>query len=216
MTTSKGSRKSSTAKKKKDSRRSLVNDLHLAEARRRLLSLQEGGERHLALGLDLSLAGTGVVLWDARDERVVAHRRLSTTAASLNSVQRRPAKMMPSGKFRGDDEQRIEWIRARIEWLVRRWHRQIVVAGVEGHAFSKSTNNASGVHELHGVVKNLLHSFQIPFVVIAPSSLKLEATGDGWCSKVDMIAAAKPYFPKVWNDDEADALHLARAALRRM
>lgn len=81
---------------------------------------------------------------------------------------------------------------------------------IEDHAFGKQTTNASGVHELHGAVKDMLYASGVCFITQSVGTVKKFATGNGDASKLEMIGAAKPYFPRVWNDDEADALHMAR------
>lgn len=207
--TSPPGRRSSTRKKKSDSRRSLANGQALRAAQQRWSSSGKPSEV-LTLGLDLSLTGTGVVLWQEDGHRVRAHRRLTTDPADLHGRLPLPPKVLPSGKFRGNDEQRINWITRRIEWLCRRYLDHIGLVVIEDHAFGKQTNNASGVHELHGAVKDMLCTAQLVHITQSVGTVKKFATGSGDASKLEMIGAAKPYFPRVYNDDEADALHLAR------
>jgi Holliday junction resolvasome RuvABC endonuclease subunit len=49
-------------------------------------------------------------------------------------------------------------------------------------------------------------------VVIAPGTLKKEATGNGRASKPEMLAKARETFPECPNHDVADAYFLARLA----
>lgn len=188
-----------------------MNDQYLRSAQDRWQSAGQPVDV-LTLGLDLSLTGSGVVLWQEHGQRVRAHRRLSTQPVDLYDALPRPAGLLPSGKYRGNDEQRIEWISDRIEWLVQRYEGLIGLALIEDYAFGKQSNNLTGVHELGGVVKNLLVKNDVPYVTRAISTIKVFATGDNTASKLDMIGAAKPFFPRVWNNDEADALHMARLA----
>lgn len=64
---------------------------------------------------------------------------------------------------------------------------------------------------LHGVVKSMLLEADIPWIDIAPASLKKFATDNGQCSKDAMIAAAIRAFGFEGSDNNlADALILRR------
>lgn len=110
-------------------------------------------------------------------------------------------------------EERISIITDSIMYAVRKYKPDLVV--IENHAFNSHGGSSNALHELHGVVKQALWKSQSPFILVAPTSLKKEATGKGNSSKEEMIAAAEIIWPKLRTikgkkDDLADALHLAR------
>lgn len=150
------------------------------------------------------------MLWQEDGQRVRAHRRLTTVAADLYGALPLPPKRLPSGQYRGNDEDRIAWITGQVAWLAERYRKDIGLTVIEDYAFGKQSNNLTGVHELGGAVKHALNRLGMIHLTQSTLTLKKFATGDAHASKLEMISAAKPYFPRVWNDDEADALHLAR------
>lgn len=50
---------------------------------------------------------------------------------------------------------------------------------------------------------------ETPFIILAPTSLKKKATGDGKASKVEMVVAASRICREIGDSDQADALHCA-------
>lgn len=113
----------------------------------------------------------------------------------------------------GEDEARIDWITKEVLRPIRK-HKPNLVA-IENHAFSlQKTGSASKLVELHGVVKNRLFRKELPFIVVASTTLKHEATGNGRADKDMMLAHAKVLWSKCWNHDMADSFWLARYAFK--
>lgn len=165
----------------------------------------------VVMGLDLSLTATGLVVWDG--ERVLRRRRYKTTPARpADGLKARPNGQHASDLFSGDNEERIEWLRRKVALACDKFAPTLVV--IESRNFiAKGAANA--VDELQGVIKNYLHRNEILFVLVAPPTLKLEATGNGRASKLEMIAEAKQYDRSINTDDEADAMHLAALGFRK-
>lgn len=114
----------------------------------------------------------------------------------------------PKTFSRGID--RLRWIRAQV------LHR---VAGadlcvLESYAFGR-IQQAHHLGELGGVVRVALADADIRFVDIAPSSLKMFATGKGNASKDEVLASViRRYAYAGHSKDEADSLvlwHMAQA-----
>jgi Holliday junction resolvasome RuvABC endonuclease subunit len=77
---------------------------------------------------------------------------------------------------------------------------------LEGYSFGSKGRAVFDIGELGGCVRLLLHRLGVPFVDVAPSSLKKYATGKGNCGKDEMIAAAIRRFGFEGSDNnEADA-----------
>jgi Holliday junction resolvasome RuvABC endonuclease subunit len=146
------------------------------------------------IGLDLSLAGTGVVVWDGHQ---VLRWRLPATSPSD-----------------GLDEHRIRIIWREVRRTCRKFPPDLVV--MEEYAFSRHSRSISKLHELGGVIKQWLHCREILFISRPSTTIKLFATGFGKASKDDMVEAALPFFseitdiPKNVAHNVADALHCAR------
>lgn len=92
-----------------------------------------------------------------------------------------------------------------------------VVLACEGFAMSGHAvkfGRGMDLAELHGVLRVALYETgRAVFIVVPPSSLKKYATGNGTAKKPAMIARAATVFGvDVKDDNEADALHLARMA----
>lgn len=160
------------------------------------------------MGLDLSLTATGLVVWDG--SKVLRHRRFKTEpAARSDGLKPRPRGQLAPDRYAGTEEERIEWLRRKVKANVRKFGPCLVA--IESKNFVPK-GSAKKVDELQGVIKNLLHRMEIPFVPVAPTTLKKKATGDGRADKMTMIVAAKKFCREISDDDRADALHLARLA----
>lgn len=143
----------------------------------------------LVLGLDLSVKSTGVAMpWG--ETRTIVPR----------SMSKEPARRLQEIVYRLDI-----WLRSS----------RADVAVLEGY----SPGGPGGpwgtlrLGELGGAVRVRLFEHGIPYVEIAPTSLKHFATGNGKASKDDMVAAAQHQGAAVANHDEADAWHLRRLGL---
>lgn len=158
----------------------------------------------VVLGLDLSLTGTGVAAWDG--ERVLLKRLFKTEGLGPKG-DKRPG-LLPSGKFRGTEEERIDWIKRRIVKCVKKIQPDLVI--IEGHSFkSAGRKSYTGVHELHGVVKNKLFLLEQDFKCEPPSTVKKAFAGHGQASKEQMVDRAQDFDQDITDENVADALGCA-------
>jgi crossover junction endodeoxyribonuclease RuvC len=142
------------------------------------------------IGLDLSLASTGVAM------STLDGRALTSTV--------RPKKINGAG---------IE----RLNYIVRKindWTDGAALVVVEGPSYGSS---GAGAHERAGLwwlVARSLHSQGIPYAVAPPTTRALYAYGDGSANKREVIAAISAFCPwwpvgkRAGLADEADALTL--------
>lgn len=159
------------------------------------------------MGLDLSICATGLIIWDG--EKVLRRRRYKTEPiAPPDGLKGRPTGQLALDRFKGTEEERIEWLRQRVARNIRKFKPAIVI--IEGHSFGSQGRGKTVLSELHGVIKNQLIRTEMVFVLVAPPTLKKFATGDGRADKTQMIHTAKVFCSELGTDDEADALHLAR------
>lgn len=158
------------------------------------------------MGLDLSLTATGLVVWDGR--KIKRKRRYKTEPlAPSDGLKLRPRGQLAPDRFRGDDEERIDWLRKKVRATVKKFGICFVV--IEGHAFNAKGRGKTVLSELAGVIKNELHRLEVAFVIVTPPALKKSFTGNGKASKVDMVMTAKEYDRSISDSDTADALAAA-------
>jgi Holliday junction resolvasome RuvABC endonuclease subunit len=102
--------------------------------------------------------------------------------------------------------QRLDFILARIAELV---HEGDFVV-IENNAFNAVGRAKSGLAELNGIVKFWLWRRQIPYALVAPTTLKKFILGAGKGEKSLIIREVfKQYGLDAGTDDEADACVLA-------
>ena len=85
---------------------------------------------------------------------------------------------------------------------------QIVGVCIEGPSLG-SINRADDLGQLRGVLEVCAMDFCTDIVVVAPTSLKKFATGNGGAKKEAMIRAAEKKWGVVLGEDEADAAWMA-------
>lgn len=156
------------------------------------------------IGLDLSLTGTGLVVYDGES---VLHRQLIHTDPKDGSIHCR-----------------ISYIAAAVGERVREFEPDLV--GIEGYAFDKKFGGET-LAELNGVVKHYLFHEDTAWATIPPQSLKKRVLGgvpqkpkgwvksnDAWRKEVKkmMIASANTLGCRTADDNVADAFHVARWA----
>lgn len=139
------------------------------------------------LGLDLSLARTGVACADG----------------TLHSI-------VPKAGAK-DPGRRLHEIITTLDPLIARGRPELAV--IEGAAGVQQAQTALVLGELRGAVKVRLFEHAVAYVVVPPTSLKKWATGNGGASKDDMVARARDFGARPRNDDEADAFHLRRMGI---
>jgi len=168
-----------------------------------------------AIGLDLSFRGTGLVV--VRGEagkpvKVVRHRHLRTEGfPSSQELKHQVSGLRESGTFRGDNEECVEYIRRSIRKSVLKYEPDIVV--IEDYAYSKFSRSLTVLHEVGGVVKNLLHREGAVWLTQGTQQNKKFATGTGTADKTEMLLAAKVEWPGCTNSDLADAYWLAKSGI---
>lgn len=139
------------------------------------------------LGLDLSLTHTG---W----------------AASGDPVLQIPVGSLKPKKLKGVE--RLAWFETELKELI--WFHKPTLAVIENYAFG-ATNQLAQLGELGGICRLILHRNDVPFIEVAPTTLKKFVTGKGNSEKNAMMLQCY----KLWNvefsdNNEADAFALAK------
>lgn len=199
-----GKRSASSAKPKPSrSKRNPKSDA--VEQYRKLVS-SSLSETAVVMGLDLSLTGLGLVV--ATRNKIIRKRLFKTEGLGPKFKDGQRRGRLPSGKFRGSDEERIEFLRKQVAANLRKFSPELVV--VEGYSFGSKGRGLSIIHELGGVVKGHMHRKGVRFEVVAPPTNKKAFTGSGTAKKEHMISVAQDYDPTITDDNIADALALCR------
>lgn len=140
------------------------------------------------VGLDLSLASTGVARVDGK-----------TTTIKPNAGPLEPARRL------------FEIVTAVDYQLTGTGDPIPTLAVLEAHHYAAGRGATAGkLAELAGAVKLRLFELDVVTVTIPAATLKKWATGNGGASKDEMLIAAEERGGKPANDDEADA-YLLRA-----
>lgn len=151
----------------------------------------------IAIGLDLSLTGTGVVVLN--DGKIVEQKLIKS-------------KPVPDGKPI-DEVLRIRGIVDTIEKIITQYIPAIAV--IEGLAFM--VRNATALVQLSALnymIRYMLMQNNVPFVIVAPTSLKKFITGNGASKKdVILIELYKRWGVTILDDNEADAYGLSQIGL---
>lgn len=150
------------------------------------------------LGLDLSLTATGVViLKDGKlDIKQLIKTKPSAEKSHLNEIKR------------------LLLIVDKIEQIISENLKDISLVAIEGLSFgARNTTALMQLAGLNYLVRKLLHDYNIPFVIVAPTSLKKFITGKGNSGKdVMMMETYKRYGVTLSDDNLCDAYCLARVA----
>jgi len=152
-----------------------------------------------SLGLDLSLTGTGVVI--LRDGKIIKQHLI---------------KSKPVGDKPIDELNRILKIVSEIKNEITA--TSIDIAVIENLAFGvKNATSLTQLAALNYFVRNMLAhdcGYEIPFVLVAPPSLKKFITGSGNAKKdVMLIETFKRYGVTILDDNVCDAYGLAQVGL---
>lgn len=147
----------------------------------------------ISLGLDLSLTGTGVIILE--DGKI---------------IKRHLIKSKPVGDLPLNEVRRIRKIVEEIEMIVS--ENEIQIAVIEGLAFM--VRNATALVQLSALnymVRGMLDDYHIPFVIVAPTSLKKFVTGSGASKKdVMLIETYKRWQVSILDDNVCDSFGLAK------
>jgi len=147
----------------------------------------------IALGADLSLTGTGVsVLEDGKVKEQTS------------------IKSSPVGKKAKDEIVRLRTIVSSLMEIVDKYKPDVVV--LEGIAFmSRNTTALAQLAGLNYMVRSALVERGIPFLIVAPTTLKKYVTGSGNASKdVMMLETYKRFGVSILDNNIADAYGLAQ------
>jgi len=150
----------------------------------------------ISLGLDLSLVGTGVA--------ILRNGKL---------VKRELIKSKPAGDKPIDELKRIRRIVEQLEFIVS--ENEPDVAVIEGLAFMARNSTALvQLSALNYMTRAMLADYNIPFIIVAPTSLKKFITGSGASKKdVMLIETYKRYGVSMLDDNVCDAFGLAQVGL---
>lgn len=155
----------------------------------------------ITLGLDLSLTHTGYVVLQEEGEVI-----------SSGVI-----KSKPSGDTPTDELRRILEIVAKLEEIIDEnlFDRSLDLVMIENLAFmAKNTTALTQLSGLNYFVRGLLFKKNVPFVLVAPTSLKKFVTGSGKGDKDKMMMSIfKDYGFEGLDDNEADAFALAACGL---
>jgi len=150
----------------------------------------------ISIGLDLSLTGTGVVV--LKNGKIIKQKLI---------------KSKPAGDKPVDELKRILKIINEIELVLS--EELYGIAVIEGLAFM--VRNATALVQLSALnymIRAVLLKKNIPFIIVAPTSLKKFITGDGKSKKdVILMEVYKRYGVTIFDDNEADAYGLAQIGL---
>jgi len=149
-----------------------------------------------SLGLDLSLTGTGLVILE--DGKIVEQKLI---------------KSKPVGDLPINELKRIQKIVSDIGDIIK--DQQIDVSVIEGMAFG--IRNATSLVQLSALnyfTRALLLERNIPFIIVAPTSLKKFITSNGAAKKDEMLLSTfKRYGVTILDDNICDAYGLAQVGL---
>ena len=152
------------------------------------------------VGLDLSLRASGVVAIKGSTGEVVHHEVLSCAVVgeerlcALSSLLASTLQML------------------KCDYRIR-------AVAIEGYSMGSNVGMLAQIAEWGGVARHLLESEGTPFAVVAPTSLKLFATGNGQCKGKSPVVMAlyRRHGVEFTDDNEADACwlaHMARAMVQ--
>jgi len=146
------------------------------------------------IGLDLSLSGTGVVVLN--DGKIVVEKLIKS----------KPTK----NKTYKEEIERILTIKMEIVKIVELYEPQLVL--IEGMAFmARNTTALVQLAGLNYLIREYLFQYNIPFAIVAPTSVKKFITGNGAAKKdVMLMEVYKKYDIAFVDDNLADAFSLAK------
>ena len=145
-----------------------------------------------SIGLDLSLTKTGVVVLEK--DKILYKEIIKST---------------PTGDRPLDEVIRIAMIAGEVSKVVETYNPEVAV--IENLAFLARGTSLTQLAGLSYMVRLDLVTRGIPFVLVAPTSLKKFVTGSGKCEKDHMILEAyKKFGVEGIDNNVADALFLAQ------
>lgn len=119
--------------------------------------------------------------------------------------------VVPTKKRRGME--RVHFLRGEVEIALLEHQPDLVV--LEGYSFGSKGSAITDIAEWGGVLRLLLYESGVEWAVVAPSTLKVFATGDGHADKPQMLQQAWQRLEYAGhNYDEMDALWLREAGMQ--
>lgn len=171
-------------------------------------------------GLDLSLAGTGGVLLDAKGE-VVSVLAFSSTKKEVDGA-RKPYVILPSPPVSMGNPRsmwkRTVWVASKIyEWM-ETYAEPACLVGIEDHAYGAKGTSIYQLGHLHGMVRRDLQDCGKHWLLIGPTELKSAVTGAGKADKKAMMSVPTPKLDQSalgssTRHNVVDAYWLARLAM---
>lgn len=153
----------------------------------------------ISVGIDLSLTGTGVVILE---DGKLMEQKLIKSKPTANGTPK-------------DEVKRIQKIVEEVQDSIIYHKGKIQVAVIEGLAFM--VRNATALVQLSALnymTRAMLMEYDIPFIIVAPTSLKKFITGNGAAKKdVMLIETYKRYGVTLLDDNVCDAYGLAQVGL---
>lgn len=148
----------------------------------------------IQIGIDLSLTGTGVVVLE--DGEIVVEKLIKS----------KPTKK----KTYTEEIERILGIKIEIIKIIEKYEPNLVL--IEGMAFmARNTTALVQLAGLNYLIREYLFQYNIPFAIVAPTSLKKFITGSGGSKKdVMLMEIYKKYNIAFVDDNIADAFSLAK------
>ena len=143
----------------------------------------------IVLGLDLSLRSSGVIKLE--NDKIINQRLI---------------KSKPTGKLPIDELKRLMAIRDEVDI------ENISLVVIEGIAFGiRKTTSLSQLSALNYMVREKCYSNKVPFIIVAPTTLKKFITGKGNIKKdVILLEIFKRYDIEFYDDNLGDAYGLAK------
>lgn len=152
------------------------------------------------IGLDLSLTGTGVII--LKEGKLDCEQLIKSKPTSDKSYLAETRRLMK--------------IRDQIAEIVDA--KKPTLAVIEGMAFSiRSTTALTQLSGINYMVREMLIKKDVPFIIVAPTSLKKFITGSGAAKKdVILLEIFKRYGISFSDDNLGDAFILSRCGLALM
>lgn len=150
------------------------------------------------------MTGFGLCVLDPGGKKILRIRRYKTEPVPKFEGLKVPKMgQLASDRFRGSDEERIDWLARKCVQAVKKY--DVCFAVIEDHAFGAQGRGKTVLAELQGVIKHYLLKNEVAFVTKAPTSIKKHITGNGRAEKIDIIYAAKAAGHDISDSDRADA-----------
>jgi len=148
----------------------------------------------MVIGIDLSLTGTGLIYINKKGDY------------TEKLIRSKPPKVKtPTTEI-------IRIIGIRNEIVDSIIIKKVEIAAIEGISYmSRNSTSTAQLSGLNYMVREMLINNNIPFVIVAPTSLKKFVTGKGNCGKdIMMLETYKRWEVSITNDNICDAFGLAK------